>query len=451
MTTISCWNFNNVREGLAVFDDVLGTPVAPVGWWKMNDNTSDTTVTDEMGAHNGVLSVNTNTRSIVGKINRALQLDGVSDTITIANHADFNFGIGEFSIAFWIYVPSTLGANQEYGVVCKCANYASSPGWGIEVSTWGSVLPSHVTISGFNTGMSVWANAYAGTLISTDTWHYVVFQRIGGALYLTIDAEFARGCNHADCALNMDNTQNVVIGDHSWGPNAPIAIDDLRIYRGAIDAEAIATLSAGTEDSVIASVGKHNGRVVGSLPLVNGPISNKARVFNGVATNYIVVPHHADFKIDTDWTIEVWANLAAAPSSYNAIVNKGDWFSGLPFMFLDWTSSAFLEAYVATTTSLRISLTADLATVAGRLYYLALTFKRSTPELLLYQNGVFVKSGTNSGYAGGDNTRDLKLGVNYDADSYPLKGSIHAVRWSNVVKTGKEIYDTYMAANVQET
>ena len=203
--------------------------------------------------------------------------------------------------------------------------------------------------------------------------------------------------------------------------------------------------------TVYDDTGAHNGSVVGTVPLVTGPISQKGRSFVGNASNYISIPHHADFKIDQNLSVEAWVRLGNV-STYNSVLSKGN-FTSTPAMDLMFYSTTHVYIYVSSNASNYIFAYAPYTTVLNNLYYLAATWDRTAKKLLLYINGVFVLAGAETGtYTGGDTSLNVELGKRaYTGYFYPLTGSIYAVRWSNVVKTAKEIFDTYMAANVQET
>ena len=47
---------------------------------------------------------------------------------------------------------------------------------------------------------------------------------------------------HADVAIDVDNTQPVEVGDHSWGPAFPGKIDEARIYSRALTAAEVKRL-----------------------------------------------------------------------------------------------------------------------------------------------------------------------------------------------------------------
>jgi len=93
-----------------------------IGLWKMNDDELNTTVLDFSGGdRHGVAELNTYTMSRVGKLNKCLEFNGVSDWITIPDDPAWDVG-KQFSIAMWFRT-----ANQELEHLmlierCNCFN-----------------------------------------------------------------------------------------------------------------------------------------------------------------------------------------------------------------------------------------------------------------------------------------------------------------------------------------
>ena len=202
--------------------------------------------------------------------------------------------------------------------------------------------------------------------------------------------------------------------------------------------------------TVYDDAGAHNGSVVGTVPLVGGPIGNKARFFNGDVANYITILNHSDFAIDITKTIEIWFTSPPSNTDYRYLITKTITWGSDPTMQFHVSNTGILVAQIATNSANYIGATISIA--VSTLYYAAFTFDRPAKKMILYVNGVPVAAGVEVGtYAGGDIDRPIKIGAGRDTVQYPFNNLIHALRWSNVVKTAKEIFDTYMAANVQET
>lgn len=81
-----------------------------VAHWLLNDDLDDTTVLDDDGGtYNGVATANTDTLSVVGKVNDCFDLAGTY-AVEIADNDNFTFddsGSNPFSLTAWVYVDGT--------------------------------------------------------------------------------------------------------------------------------------------------------------------------------------------------------------------------------------------------------------------------------------------------------------------------------------------------------
>ena len=206
--------------------------------------------------------------------------------------------------------------------------------------------------------------------------------------------------------------------------------------------------------TVYDDVGAHNGSVVGSVPIAAGPISQKARTFSGSDSNYISIPSHADFTATVAKTFEVWFNVDTAVStSYRVIM--WDWNGSSKYrmtLYLKHDDATQLRTYMSDGSNVVDFYSPTGLIVVGSLYYAAVTWNPTTKTAQLFVNGVCLGESTNASIvpANMDHGNDLLVGA-APGVGIPWRGKIHALRWSNVVKTPKQIYDTYMAANVQES
>lgn len=81
-----------------------------IAHYKMNDNTTNHVIADSSGnALDGVSITHTDTMSVDGKINAALEFDGAVDYGRVADNNLLDFGTGVFTISAWINV-GTIGA-----------------------------------------------------------------------------------------------------------------------------------------------------------------------------------------------------------------------------------------------------------------------------------------------------------------------------------------------------
>jgi hypothetical protein len=102
---------NSLKLNMVIADESLLLDSDLVVHYKLNDNSSNATVTDANGAtYNGTLADGSNNyttdHSVTGKVGTALDFDGSDDKVTIGDHADFSFGDGAddsaFSVSAWI-------------------------------------------------------------------------------------------------------------------------------------------------------------------------------------------------------------------------------------------------------------------------------------------------------------------------------------------------------------
>ncbi len=83
-----------------------------VAWWKLNDNAATTVVVDSIGSNTGTSSANTDTKSVVGRVNNALTFDAVDDEVRCGSASAiddiFITGAGG-SISIWL---KTMGKGE---------------------------------------------------------------------------------------------------------------------------------------------------------------------------------------------------------------------------------------------------------------------------------------------------------------------------------------------------
>ncbi len=139
-------NFEDASS--TTFTDISPTPKTPA------------TVSET--AQNSATQAKTGTKS--------LYLDGTNDWLSYAQHADFDFGAGAFTVSFW-FRPASVSINQEM-VGYHIANALSDAdlAWFIRLSTTGKIT------CGFYTGST--STTMAGnTAMLINTWNHVEVSR----------------------------------------------------------------------------------------------------------------------------------------------------------------------------------------------------------------------------------------------------------------------------------
>lgn len=91
------------NDYVAVWDTAV-PGLAPLAWYKMDDNTASTTVIDSSGnEYIGTATSNTDTKTATGIDGGALTFDGTSDWITIGDGMFNSSSISSLSLSGWIF------------------------------------------------------------------------------------------------------------------------------------------------------------------------------------------------------------------------------------------------------------------------------------------------------------------------------------------------------------
>ncbi len=164
-----------------------------------------------------------------------MNFDGTNDYVSIGDSNILDYGTGNFSFSYWIYVPTYISTtNRERGVINKNVSYENSAGWGSEIILY-NPSQSNFVINAYNTGQTTWSNTNVSSgNLSTNMWHNIYCKREGGTLYLYDDAVLKGSNNNVNVSINVDNNQPIILGDHSWGSNYPGSLSDIRIYNRAL-------------------------------------------------------------------------------------------------------------------------------------------------------------------------------------------------------------------------
>ena len=225
-----------------------------VGHWLMNDDLATTAVLDTTGVNNGTLNVNTDTISVAGKINKALDFDGTDDYLTVVHSASLQIN-GAISISLWINTSALTGSDG--GLISKSDDSRKYFGMSAikvyELGILGNVLY-------FQVSDGTIANNVSGSISSliNGAWHHIVATWDGttnadGIKIYFDGVETYTGT--ATIAAIQNKTSVLDIGGYNEYPFKG-KIDDVRIYDTAISAYYVKLLynnGAGTEDENIQS------------------------------------------------------------------------------------------------------------------------------------------------------------------------------------------------------
>lgn len=188
----------------------------------MDGTDGSTTFTDSSGLGKTPLSVSGNAQidtaqSVFGGASGVW--DGSGDRVQYASHADWSFGTGDFTVDFWLRLPSFTGTfNQLLNV---------NSGFQISINATTKYLD--VGINGVATVIS-----YLWSSVALNTWYHIAATRSGNNWYLFIDGVLvATGTNSSSLAQNA-----LSIGSSSnASPSSVLTgwMDEIRWVKGTCD------------------------------------------------------------------------------------------------------------------------------------------------------------------------------------------------------------------------
>lgn len=215
------WTAEATDSGLGISDDPYWNNVTALLHFDGAD--ASTTFTDERG-HVFTASGNAQIDTAQSKWGGAsLLLDGSGDSLSTPHSADFNFGTGDFTVEWWMYLPVAWTSQPSpAGIVGQKQNDASS-GW---VVYRDDNQPSKVNFRGAGTN-----NFFTASTPATNTWQHWAVTRQGTTVRWFLNGVLdATGTNNAD--IN-DGTAPLYVGfAQTWGGYLNSWIDDLRITKG---------------------------------------------------------------------------------------------------------------------------------------------------------------------------------------------------------------------------
>jgi len=162
----------------------------------------------------------------------SLLLDGDSDYISAANHADFNYGTGKFTIDFWCRPSTDLNS-----INTVFFDFYDSGGndWYSLCDYNSGYLEFRITDSGSTTVSLQTSSAYAW---AADTWYHIAVIRGWGGnandWAITIDGSSVATLTDADGVPSIDGAFRIGFGRHTDGTNDyfPGHFDEVRVSKG---------------------------------------------------------------------------------------------------------------------------------------------------------------------------------------------------------------------------
>ncbi|MFA6552511.1 MAG: LamG domain-containing protein [Candidatus Paceibacterota bacterium] len=351
--SLSTSNTESLRKGL-------------VGWWTFDANKMVNNIVDSSGNGNtGYLQLGTSgnratsTAKVAGKIGQGLKLDGVDDSVKLANTINFS---GGYTISSWVYEAGmSANGNSIINSWGGGAGGAGNAAWSFDVSSLDKIAIKH-----YNTTNGTITFTSSSTVVPRKKWQHLVAVYTGGStgtnIYLYLNGILVNSGTMT--AVPQTSTLPSYIGGSAGSGTFLIGfIDDLRIYNRALSATEIKKLynmggatkmntsdtesltkgllgywtfdankiNWGTGAAADSGGGGHNGQMTGiaTTSRIIGKIG-QALNFNGT-NNYITVPQSpaTSFQLHAKpYSISAWIKDDTPPASLLTFQRFVSWYDG---------------------------------------------------------------------------------------------------------------------------
>ena len=405
---------------------------------KSYNSTISTNWTDNFGGNNGTLVGGThhNDGPFVGA--GYVEFDGTGDYLSIADSADFDFGTGDFTLEFWVYIKTS--GQTDVLFVKRNSNAVYAPFMFILLN--GDLQARYSTTGSSWSTTTIKTNAN----ISTNTWHHVVMVRSGSSFTGFYDGQSVAMTSSSSSLTS--NTDDLVIGGDKNTNYFDGYISNLRVLKGTALYTSDFTppsspLTAVTNTKLLTCQGNSisDASSSGHTITVNGDATANlgfpasAFEFDGV-DDYVDCGNNSILDVGNNITVNVWFYVNQT-ASFETIIAKvvNDYSLGWE---LDNNSGAFRVTLRPSAT--QIDLTAGSLSV-GNWYMGTMTFDNTTARL--YLNGVQTGSTTSGGPVTLNSTQSLTIGRRVQGNYYD--GNIAQVSIYNKALTASEVTQNYNA------
>jgi hypothetical protein len=222
-----------------------------VGYWKLNDYAANTTVADSSGYGNdGTARQNTSTLSTTGKINGALNFNGISDYINCGNGPTLDI-TDAITISSWVKFD-TLQRNYQTIVAKRGAVEDARANYAFRT---GAVTNRDEVEFYYYDGASWHVYTTSNANLAAGTWHHIVVTVTFGTttgIRCYLNNNLLNGgwtFGNGNSAVQT-NTKPVTVGGLATGEKADGAIDNVMVFNRILPEAEIDTLyngGAGTE------------------------------------------------------------------------------------------------------------------------------------------------------------------------------------------------------------
>ena len=221
---------SDAAGNLSSYSNIVGasTPAAPTGLVAAYsfDDGSGTTVADASGnGHTGTITGAT--WAATGKYGKALQFNGTSALVTVADAASLHLSSG-MTLEAWVN-PSTVNANWRDVI------YKGNDNFYLEATSTNASRPDAGTIAGGS-----YADAFGTAVLPANSWSHLAETYDGAALRLYVNGTQVASTSHTGTIASSTNPLQIG-GDSIYGQFFAGLIDEVRVYNVALTAAQIQT------------------------------------------------------------------------------------------------------------------------------------------------------------------------------------------------------------------
>ena len=225
---------------------------------------------DNIGYSDGIVHNATLTQDRFGNVNSAYSFNGYNSYIEINNYIPFNFGLDDFSVAFWMKTTSTSTGTMFQ----KGSEYPNQVPqfW---VRTNDNVNNNTLAFLTSNANPpSPYAASDTVTIID-GKWHHVIIQRSEKFLQLYVDCKLV--ATNYDVLRDLSDDIGVIIGaQHPHTASSTISnyfngsLDDFKIYDDDLSYVQIMSICSDTTTSIT-----QNSIILNNINLYPNPVSKE--------------------------------------------------------------------------------------------------------------------------------------------------------------------------------
>jgi fibronectin type 3 domain-containing protein len=204
------------------------TPAGPSGLVAAYgfDEGSGSAVTDASGSANNGMTAST-TWASSGKYGKALQFNGTSSLVTVADAASLHLSSG-MTLEAWVNPSTVNGAWRD-------VIYKGNDNYYLSATSTNASLPDAGMIAG-----GTYADAFGTSVLPTNTWSFLTETYDGSTLRLYVNGTQVASTAHTGSIATSTNPLQIG-GDSIYGQHFAGLIDEARIYNVALTAARIQT------------------------------------------------------------------------------------------------------------------------------------------------------------------------------------------------------------------